>query len=87
MLLIPCPWCGARHEDEFVCGGEAERRRPLRPGAVADAAWADYLYNSANAKGPVREWWWHSKGCGKWFQVVRDTATHEIHPVTEEDPR
>ncbi|MDE0284484.1 MAG: sarcosine oxidase subunit delta, partial [Gammaproteobacteria bacterium] len=27
MLLIPCPWCGPRNEDEFLNGGEADKRR------------------------------------------------------------
>jgi sarcosine oxidase subunit delta len=26
----------------------------------------------------VRERWRHSFGCGLWFKLVRDTATHEI---------
>ena len=28
-----------------------------------------------------REWWWHVNGCTLWFQIDRDTVTHEIKPV------
>ena len=84
MMLIPCPWCGARNEDEFTCGGEAARRRPTDPDAVDDAAWNDYLYNSTNHKGVVREWWWHANGCGRWFRIDRDTVSHRIDPVPDD---
>ena len=81
MMLIPCPWCGPRNENEFLCGGEAERRRPADPQSLATAQWADYLYNNTNAKGVVRERWWHQKGCLRWFEIDRNTVTHEIHSV------
>lgn len=83
MLLVPCPFCGSRNEDEFICGGESVRKRPIDPSAQNDAQWTDYLYNSTNAKGLVREWWWHVNGCNKWFQIDRDTLSHEITPVHE----
>jgi heterotetrameric sarcosine oxidase delta subunit len=85
VLLIPCPWCGPRNEDEFVCGGEAERRRPTDPDVVDDSGWADYLYHYDNRKGPVRERWWHSAGCNRWFEIERDTATHAIRPPADGD--
>jgi heterotetrameric sarcosine oxidase delta subunit len=78
MLLIPCPWCGARDEAEFRCGGEAHIARPKDPDALSDAEWADYLFMRANPKGPLRERWVHSLGCRRWFNLVRDTVTHEI---------
>ena len=31
MLLIACPWCGARPENEFRYGGEAHIARPPDP--------------------------------------------------------
>ena len=31
MLLIECPWCGARDESEFTYGGEAHIVRPEDP--------------------------------------------------------
>ena len=44
MLLIPCPWCGPRPENEFRYGGEAHVVRPADPAALDDAAWAEFLY-------------------------------------------
>ena len=31
-----------------------------------------------NPKGDLSERWMHAAGCRRWFNVVRDTATHEI---------
>ncbi len=39
MLLIPCPWCGNRPENEFRYGGQANVQRPADPASVDDAAW------------------------------------------------
>ncbi|MDZ7712529.1 MAG: sarcosine oxidase subunit delta, partial [Rhodovibrio sp.] len=44
MLLIPCPYCGERTENEFSYGGEAHKVRPEKPEEVSDEAWADYLF-------------------------------------------
>lgn len=84
MLLIPCPHCGSRDESEFVCGGEADRTRPVAPQALDDRAWSNYLYNSTNHKGWVREWWWHLYGCETWFSLERNTVSHEIRPCNDE---
>jgi len=78
MLLIPCPHCGARLETEFVVGGPARHRRPEDPSTLDDEAWVDYLTVPANPMGPLREKWFHVRGCGAWFTIVRDTVTHEI---------
>lgn len=78
MLYIQCPWCGWRDESEFGYGGEAHIARPAEPQALSDAEWADYLYMRTNARGPFRERWVHSAGCRRWFNAVRDTATHEF---------
>ena len=32
-------------------------------------------------KGRLAERWCHSHGCGQWFNVLRDTVTHEIVSV------
>lgn len=77
MLIIPCPWCGPRGEAEFAWGGEPAIR-PIPAPEVSDARWADYLYHRTNAKGANRELWCHSAGCGQWFLLERDTATHAI---------
>ena len=78
MLLITCPWCGPRDETEFHYGGEARRAYPADPYALTDAQWADYVFARPNPKGRFAERWSHSAGCRRWFNVVRDTVTHEI---------
>jgi heterotetrameric sarcosine oxidase delta subunit len=83
VLLISCPWCGPRDESEFSCGGEAHIPRPHDPAAMSDAAWADYLFARSNPKGLHRERWVHAHGCRRWFNVERDTRTHEIMCVYE----
>ena len=77
MLLIPCPWCGPRPDAEFSAGGEAHLERP-DPAGASDAQWGQYLYFRKNVKGAQRERWFHGHGCRRWFNVVRDTVTHEI---------
>jgi heterotetrameric sarcosine oxidase delta subunit len=86
MLLITCPWCGPRDETEFRYGSEADVAYPTDPHALTDAQWADYVFARRNPKGRFAERWSHSAGCRRWFNVVRDTVTHEIsaeaRPVT-----
>ena len=78
MLLIPCPWCGPRDEIEFRYGGEAHVAHPADPDAIDPEAWAAFLHLRDNPRGPVRERWHHASGCRRWFNVLRDTRTHEI---------
>ncbi len=79
MLRIPCPYCGTRDENEFHWHGDSH---VIRPGPeVSDAEWSDYLFNQNNRKGLHCERWCHVFGCGQWFNVARDTVTHEIHAV------
>ena len=80
MLLIECPWCGARDESEFAYGGEAHVVRP-DPDAATDEEWADYLFYRKNPKGDHLEQWCHASGCRRWFNVKRDTMTYEIKHV------
>lgn len=75
MLLVPCPYCGPRPEVEFRCGGEAHMARPADPGALDDAAWADYLFTRKSPKGIHAERWLHVHGCGRWFNALRDTVS------------
>jgi sarcosine oxidase subunit delta len=51
MLQITCPWCGARAESEFSCGGEADIVRPLESEKLSDEAWGDYVFMRKNTKG------------------------------------
>ena len=81
MLLIPCPHCGPRDEIEFRWGGDAHVARPTFE--VSDAEWAGYLFVRRNPKGASAERWLHWAGCRQWFNLVRDTATHEITGVYE----
>ncbi len=79
MLRLSCPYCGTRDEVEFHCGGDAH---VVRPGPeVSDTEWSDYLFNRTNPRGVHYERWCHAFGCGQWFNVVRNTLTHEIHAV------
>jgi len=81
MLLIACPYCGERPELEFAYGGQAHLVRPADADALSDAAWGDYLYMRDNPKGPHAERWRHTHGCGRFFNVVRDTANDAIGAV------
>jgi heterotetrameric sarcosine oxidase delta subunit len=76
MLQLECPWCGVRDEEEFRYGGEADIERPSA--ASDDARWGDYLFMRANSKGCQRERWLHAYGCNRWFELVRDTVTHDV---------
>ena len=78
-MQLTCPWCGPRDEAEFVCGGTTHIARPDL-GAV-DAEWAAYLFFRDNPKGAHLERWRHAFGCGLWFNLARDTVTHEILAV------
>jgi sarcosine oxidase subunit alpha len=76
VLLIRCPWCGPRDEIEFRYGGQAHVTYPADPETLSDEAWADYLFLRDNPRGPFHERWMHAAGCRRWFNAVRDTATH-----------
>ena len=78
MLNIKCPYCGFRDESEFSCGGEAHIIRPGYEIKLTDEEWAEYLFMRNNPKGNFTERWFHSHGCRKWFNVVRNTVTNEI---------
>jgi sarcosine oxidase subunit delta len=78
MLIIPCPYCGPRPENEFCYAGEAHIARPADPEALSDAAWADFLYMRTNPKGRHAERWRHVHGCGRFFNCIRDTVTDRI---------
>jgi len=81
MLLIACPYCGPRPEIEFSYGGEAHIARPARPAELDDQRWSDYLYTRSNAKGVHAERWRHARGCGRFFNALRDTTSDRILAV------
>lgn len=76
MLLIPCPHCGPRAEIEFRHAGEAHLVR--RTEGVDDAEWGGYLYARANPRGLHAERWRHIHGCGRFFNLMRDTVTDKV---------
>ena len=51
------------------------------PAAADDRAWGQYLYHGHNPKGLYLERWRHAAGCRRWFNVARDTVSHEIVEV------
>lgn len=73
-FLIVCPICGPRNIYEFRFGGEVKARPEEK--AVTPEAWADYIYFAKNVCGAQKEWWYHTKGCGQWFTLLRDTSTN-----------
>jgi sarcosine oxidase, subunit delta len=78
MLLIDCPYCGPRPEIEFAYGGQAHVVRPRASSTVSDQEWADYLYTRINTRGVHAERWRHARGCGRFFNALRDTTTDQF---------
>jgi len=81
MQLINCPWCGAREEAEFHYGGQAHVAYPAAHAELSDQDWAQYVFFRDNPRGPFAERWVHAAGCRRWFNAVRDTATHKLLAV------
>jgi sarcosine oxidase subunit delta len=89
MLLIACPYCGERPELEFVYGGEAHIARPQAEAEVTPGQWAGYLYARSNSRGVHAERWRHTRGCGRFFNALRDTTTDQfiaIYKIGEARP-
>lgn len=81
MLEISCPWCGPRAEIEFTCGGEGGLERPRDSDALNDTQWGNYVFMRRNPRGMHHEQWRHASGCGRWFNVLRDTVSYRFHAV------
>jgi sarcosine oxidase, subunit delta len=82
MIIIRCPYCQEqRTEEELIYGGESDINRASEPEGISDLQWTDYLFMRANPKGPLKEQWCCAYGCGQWFKVERDSATHKIREV------
>ena len=77
-FLLPCPDCGPRAVNEFVCAGEVTSRPKEAPSLRELGA---YVYFRKNVAGVQREWWFHRLGCESWFQAERDTRTNEVLAV------
>ena len=80
MLLISCPFCGPRAEDEFGFGGDATLVTPKEDDNIEIIA--DYLFLRNNPKGWHTEYWHHRYGCRRWLKIERHTVTHEIKSVS-----
>jgi sarcosine oxidase, subunit delta len=78
MLLIHCPYCGARPELEFSYGGQAHIARPSQPDSVSAEDWVGFLYLRSNPRGVHAERWRHIRGCARYFNALRDTRTDEF---------
>jgi sarcosine oxidase subunit delta len=78
VLLVNCPYCGARPEIEFRCGGQAHISRPAQPAQLTDQEWAEFLFYRSNTKGKHAERWLHLHGCGRWFNAQRDTVSDKF---------
>lgn len=76
MMLLRCPWCGARNAGEFRYVGESEARPD--PATATAEEWRHHLYFPANPRGWVREDWYHHAGCRRYFTVERHTGTNEV---------
>jgi heterotetrameric sarcosine oxidase delta subunit len=74
-FLLPCPNCGERSVYEFRFGGEIKQRPALD---APTEEWVDYRFNRVNAAGVQTEWWFHSSGCRRWLQAVRNTVSNEV---------
>jgi methylglutamate dehydrogenase subunit B len=74
-FLLPCPNCGPRDVNEFVCAGEVTTRPKSAPSL---RELTSYVYFRDNVAGIQREWWFHRFGCELWFQAERDTRTNEV---------
>ena len=56
MLLIPCPWCGARAQTEYSYGGDATVERPPNPEQVSREEWRrDTLTHEVLGSAPPGE--------------------------------
>jgi sarcosine oxidase subunit delta len=78
MLIIDCPYCGPRPELEFAHGGQAHIARPADPSKTSDDEWTAYLYLRKNTRGVYAERWRHARGCGRFFNALRDTTTDQF---------
>ncbi|MBE8182300.1 MAG: sarcosine oxidase subunit delta [Candidatus Portiera sp.] len=79
MLLIHCPYCGEkREEEEFTYDNEAGIVRPTDPEDLTDEEWGDYVFGRQNLCGPIYESWVHTAGCRKFLIVKRDNSNNKI---------
>jgi len=78
MLLIPCPHCGPRIQEEFAY--ERSLDSVVRIDDAPDVAMTA-LFTRANLRGEDHEIWVHAHGCGQWLRLTRDRMPHAIRAV------
>jgi sarcosine oxidase, subunit delta len=76
VILLPCPYCGARNASEFHYVGEVSTRPD--PNATDAEGWRTSLYARANPAGWTTETWFHRAGCRQHLVVERHTVTNEV---------
>jgi len=78
MLLIDCPHCGPRAQEEFAYERttDAVVRFDDAPEQVVTT-----LYSRENPRGVSEEIWRHTYGCRGWMLVRRDRVSHAIEWV------
>lgn len=75
MKIMMCPLNGPRNISEFTYGGEFKVMPD--PTTCSDGEWADYVFNSENLAGVVREWWMHTPS-SYWFIAERHAVSDEV---------
>ncbi len=78
MLVITCPHCGPRNDNEFTFNGEVIPRPDV---STDPATWRRYLYMKTNAAGWQEERWFHVSGCRRFLMIERNLDTNEIRMV------
>ena len=68
MMLIPCPHCGPRAQDEFVYERTMDSLVPLD--AAPEEA-MERLFTRTNPRGMDEELWRHTFGCRAWLVMRR----------------
>jgi sarcosine oxidase, subunit delta len=75
LKILNCPLNGPRNINEFTYGGELKQAPDET--TCTDEQWADYVFNSRNEAGVVKEWWMHTAS-SYWFIAERNTASDDI---------
>ena len=75
MLLIDCPYCGERPELEFAYGGQAHIARPRTPAESRRPGLGRFSLHARQHQGRACRALAPSRGCGRFFNALRDTTT------------
>jgi len=76
MLLVPCPNCGPRNQQDLRLVGESTARP--NPNTATRQEWGTYLYLRDNPADFQKETWYCRGGCRTYFSLERNTATNEF---------